>query len=393
MVEEIENGSQAIWQAEDNISLDIASSNNISEGSQTGDDDAQERVRDVLQKGGEDSSINDELDSLFLSVGQVREGPGGISKNLGLITDLHHLGKNWDSYFNLLEFGEGSSSAKIGNGPSTMFDSILVFGFINNIDQITQSIVFQDHISVERTVSCDISDSPDSLLRNFSMLGSKQVNEKRNTTLIDDSLGLDGGTRSDIRQGPGSLELELELLILLDELKKNWDQTSINDNLDWGAILNGEDFSQSNNSVVLFEPVIGANAGNEFVELSQSEGFLKTAINVLLQLFIKEVFNLNNCLGRLIYDSLSSLCIRMINLLGYWLLLMVNSLSLVIVQSSKLIEEFFSLLRSNFDTHLFSSLLKITQFLLILKRLSRTLKILSSQHFTLIISIFKLSSI
>jgi hypothetical protein len=56
-------------------------------------------------------------------------------------------------------------------------------------------------------ISGNIAKSPDSLLTNIGLGASKKLDEDRDGTSFDDYLGLGGGARCNVGQGPCSLEL------------------------------------------------------------------------------------------------------------------------------------------------------------------------------------------
>ena len=136
-----------------------------------------------------------------------------------------------------------------------MFHQSIFVGFGHDFYQILKPARPDDVVSVENAVTADVSDGPDSLLDNAWVVGLEQLDEERNSALVDDALALDGGSGSYVGESPGSLKLELRVLLLFNVLDHAGNKAGIDDGLDGWGISDGEDFSDSDHTVVLFDDV------------------------------------------------------------------------------------------------------------------------------------------
>lgn len=119
---------------------------------------------------------------------------------------------------------------------------------------------------MDGAIASDVSNCPDGLFDNFLALGSEQVNEKRNSSLINDGFTLAERSRGNVGEGPSSLELKLGVLLLLNVFDEFGDESSIYNGLDGGEIGDREYFSDADESVVLFDDVGVLDGFDEFGE-------------------------------------------------------------------------------------------------------------------------------
>ena len=72
------------------------------------------------------------------------------------------------------------------------------------------------------------------------------------------------------------------VIFLFNEFHESWYEVRVDHDLYGGAILDGQDFSDSDHSVVLFECVIWVNASLELDKLSDAERFFERLVNIIL---------------------------------------------------------------------------------------------------------------
>jgi len=63
----------------------------------------------------------------------------------------------------------------------------------DNFDQVDESSCSDDVVSVEDTVTADISDGPDGLLYDSRVIRLEELDEEGDASFVDDALALDGG--------------------------------------------------------------------------------------------------------------------------------------------------------------------------------------------------------
>ena len=137
---------------------------------------------------------------------------------------------------------------------------------VNDFNQVVKSSSPNYSISIEDAIAGYVTDCPDGLLNDSWVAGFKEFDEKRDASLIDDTLALDGISRGDVGEGPGSLELKLRVLLLFDVLYHAGDESCVDYCLDGGRLCDGEYFSDSDHAVVLFDDVGTIDGGDEFAE-------------------------------------------------------------------------------------------------------------------------------
>ena len=116
-----------------------------------------------------------------------------------------------------------SSPAQIAYGPTSVLHQGCLVCLRDHLDQIVESSCPYDTVPVEDTVTTDVPQSPNSLLDNTSIRRPKEVNKEGYAAFIDYTLALNSGPRCNIGERPGSFELELGVLLLLNVINHPWD--------------------------------------------------------------------------------------------------------------------------------------------------------------------------
>lgn len=117
-----------------------------------------------------------------------------------------------------------------------MFDKSLFLDFVDDLDQVDESSCPDDGVSIEDAVTADVSDGPYGLLDDARVVGFEEFDEEGDASFINDALALNGGSGGDVGEGPGSLELQLGVLLLFYVLDHAGDETCVDDCLDGRAV-------------------------------------------------------------------------------------------------------------------------------------------------------------
>lgn len=148
-----------------------------------------------------------------------------------------------------------------------------------------QGTLLKDVISANWTVTGDIAQSPNGLFADIENGGREQPDELRDGVGVDDHLGVVSGSGSNIRQGPRGFELKITRerevrdqrlwiaetgqrlfdcldpeqfkahlqhgMISLQEVDEAWHDVALDDLLDWGVFLLGEQLPEFRCSIQL----------------------------------------------------------------------------------------------------------------------------------------------
>lgn len=116
----------------------------------------------------DDSTFNNNLYLVLVSVGVIGDGPAAIGDDL-LVIELalgDHVAQHWDGVFDVVVFGQWTASAEVGKCPAAMLDKCLIGEFLGDFNQIDKPSRPDDRIPVKDAIGRDVSDGPDGLLNN-----------------------------------------------------------------------------------------------------------------------------------------------------------------------------------------------------------------------------------
>ena len=80
--------------------------------------------------------------------------------------------------------------------------------YLTDVEEGRKGVQRQDQVSALHRVTRHVSESPGGLLAHVLVLGHEQLDEDGHGAGLDHVLGVVGGTRSDVGEGPSSLELQ-----------------------------------------------------------------------------------------------------------------------------------------------------------------------------------------
>ena len=86
-----------------------------------------------------------------------------------------------------------------------MFDDVGGGRVFYCINHVSNSSHFDNCVSVDGAITGNVANCPNSLFYNFLAFRLEEMNEKRNSPLIDNGLALAKGSRSNIGQSPSRL--------------------------------------------------------------------------------------------------------------------------------------------------------------------------------------------
>lgn len=93
--------------------------------------------------------------------------------------------------------------------------------FIQNLGNLLKGPTFQNSVSGHGTVSCNVTEPPNDLFDDLHVWRVEQLQEVSDDVLLDQTIHMVRGTRSDVRDAPRSLELEFRDRVV-QELNENY---------------------------------------------------------------------------------------------------------------------------------------------------------------------------
>lgn len=96
----------------------------------------------------------------------------------------------------------------------------------------------QTEVTAVWRVSGDISECPDCLFTNIVGGRVQKKREGRKGSLVDNVLCLVGGATCDVGQTPSCFELKLRIRVFSKAGNENWNQTRVDNFLDWRIVFN-----------------------------------------------------------------------------------------------------------------------------------------------------------
>lgn len=115
------------------------------------------------------------------------------------------------------EVWDGFASAQVAEGPGAVLDCVFVVGLLHDADEWVHTAHFEDEVPILGAVACDVADGPNCLFCDVLVGAAEELDEKVDSALVDDGLGLLCGSAGYICEGPGGLEDQLGGDFLLDD--------------------------------------------------------------------------------------------------------------------------------------------------------------------------------
>mmetsp|Transcript_94149 Transcript_94149/g.224104 ORF Transcript_94149/g.224104 Transcript_94149/m.224104 type:complete len:278 (+) Transcript_94149:497-1330(+) len=169
-----------------------------------------------------DACIQNCLDVSLCTVGDVGDRPKGICQNF-LVCVVQHPSHDRQCRKHRLEAGLRCAAAEVGDGPSRVPDAAGLGGALQDLEHFGQRASGNAQVSVLHRVTCDVPQSPNTLLENIAVRAvSQEVGNDRDGVEIDDCLRLVNISRDNVQDGPQRLKLQLRRIHLLTELEEAW---------------------------------------------------------------------------------------------------------------------------------------------------------------------------
>jgi hypothetical protein len=121
-------------------------------------------VHEELHHATADTSLDDSLDLVVATIGQVRQSPAGIGEDL-LVGRVDETSEGGESGADELEGRLGLAAAEVGEGPG----GIPEHGELGRLHQVlqerTHGAVLEDVVAALRRIAGNVTESPHSLER------------------------------------------------------------------------------------------------------------------------------------------------------------------------------------------------------------------------------------
>jgi hypothetical protein len=121
------------------------------------------------------------------------------------------------------------STAKVAQRPSSIAEHADLVVFAEEAQQRPESTLLEDIVPTLRTITCDITQCPHSLLADIQYRGRKEFDKFGYCISLDDHLSVFLSAGCDICQSPGSLKLSKE--------SSEWKGEKVGDALEAWSVL------------------------------------------------------------------------------------------------------------------------------------------------------------
>ena len=152
-----------------NVGLFVTSSNKITNGSESRDGDLRVGMTRYF-KDGRNYTLLDYVGDCFLSsITDIRDSPDSIDKSFVFGSFFQNCANSWDHDQHVCEWRQWLSSAQVCNAPNSVSSELRIGVIVvyKHLANWLDSIILDNLIPEEIVVSCDITQSPDTLLFNL----------------------------------------------------------------------------------------------------------------------------------------------------------------------------------------------------------------------------------
>ena len=258
---------------DDHLGLDVITSDNVTHGTESGGLDRGRSVHEELHQATGDTGLNNGLNLVVGTIGQVRDSPASVNQDL-VIQHVDELGKDWKGGGNSVPVRLGSlATAEVAKSPSSVAEHAQLAAIVDEVKKRAQGTGTENKVTAVRAVTSNVSEGPNGLFTNIGLRAAKQLDEDGDGTSFNDDLGLLGGTGGDVGQGPGRLKLN-QGVGRAKELDETGYDTGLNNTLDGGVAFLGKQFAELSGGLDLLLNLVGENSlhhlGKLDVELYKS---------------------------------------------------------------------------------------------------------------------------
>mmetsp|Transcript_30025 Transcript_30025/g.46499 ORF Transcript_30025/g.46499 Transcript_30025/m.46499 type:complete len:430 (-) Transcript_30025:33-1322(-) len=220
-----------------------------------------------LNKTRDQSGLDNSVNSRVLSVGDVRDGPAGITQDF-VVLKMEEAVQGFQTALNQLEFRGGLTTDQIGQGPGTITKEGLVPADLQVLDERGHGSTAQHKVSGLARVSSNISESPGSLffvLPTGSFFG--HFDKGGDGTGCEDDLGVGTGSRGNVGQSPGGFEFNI-IVSTTQQLHETGNHITVNHLIDRGSRSTRQHLSQRAGALQAHVLVILENHLNQTGQVS-----------------------------------------------------------------------------------------------------------------------------
>ena len=159
-----------------------------------------------------------------------------------------------------LKLGLRLAAAKVGEGPRGVAEHGELGVLVELLQERMKRVLREHEIAALGGVARDVAEGPHRLLADVVGGRSEELDEDGDRSRIDDDAGVLGGSGRDVGERPRSLELELGERLALEKLDKVGHHASLDDLLDGGRALDGEELAEGGGGLDLDPGIVGLDA-------------------------------------------------------------------------------------------------------------------------------------
>jgi hypothetical protein len=158
------------------------------------------------------------------------------------------------------------ATAEVAQRPGCIAKHAKLAAVTKQSQQGLERTAAEDIVAALGAIASDITERPDRLFTNVRLRALQELNEDRHGTSLDDDLSLGRTARSNVGQGPSSLELD-QSMWGSEKFNESANNTGLDDLLDGGIALLGKQLSELRRSLNLEVDLIGEDACDHLREV------------------------------------------------------------------------------------------------------------------------------
>ena len=244
---------------DDNLRLVVVAGDDVAHGPQSRDEHRRALAAEKLHQPAADARLDHRLDLVVGAVAEVAQRPARIRQHL-LVVGVHQPRERGERVAEELKLGLRLAAAKVGEGPRGVAEHGELGVLVELLQERVKRVLREHEIAALGGVASDVAEGPHRLLADVVGGRSEELDEDGDRSRIDDDAGVLGGSGRDVGERPRSLELELGERLALEKLDKVGHHASLDDLLDGGRALDGEELAEGGGGLDLDPGIVGLDA-------------------------------------------------------------------------------------------------------------------------------------